>query len=35
MLPIAVTFVAAALLVGLIVYEVRRYGRRRRLNEAE
>ena len=34
LLPIAVAFLVATLLVGLVVYEVRRYGRRRKLNEA-
>ena len=35
LLPIAVAFLVAALLVALVVYEVGRYGRRRKLNEAE
>jgi hypothetical protein len=35
LLPIAAAFLVAALLVALVVYEVRRYGRRRKLNEAE
>jgi len=34
-LPIAAAFLVAILLVALIVWEVRRYGRRRKLNEAE
>jgi hypothetical protein len=35
LLPIATAFPVAILLVALIVWEVRRYGRRRKLNEAE
>ncbi|MGD0175607.1 MAG: hypothetical protein ABSC50_02140 [Candidatus Bathyarchaeia archaeon] len=32
LLPVAAASLVAALLVALIVYEVRRYGRRRQLN---